>query len=342
MKAVRFSRFGRASEVAELVDVPAAPAPGPGEALIEVEVAPINPSDLLHFEGRYAQRPTLPAMAGGGVLGRIAKLGADVHHLKVGERVIVVNTARSGWCEQFVWPAAPLVPLPEADAKELALLAANPPTALLMLESFVNLKPGDWVIQNAANSSVGVSLIQIAKTMGLRTVNVVRRAELVEFLSGFGADVTLVAGPELRARVAESVGAGSIKLGIDAVAGEATRLLANCLDDGATVVNYGLLSGKPCEVDPADVLFRDIALRGFWYTRWLSNADPAAVRALFERLIGMLEAKTLRVPMEAIYPVERLNEALAHAERKGRRGKVMLSWVCEHDSHRGVLEHERS
>ena len=180
MKAVLFSRFGRGSEVAKLVDVPAAPAPGPGEALIEVEVAPINPSDLLHFEGRYAQRPTLPAMAGGGVLGRIAKLGADVHHLKVGERVIVVNTARSGWCEQFVWPAAPLVPLPEADAKELALLAANPPTALLMLESFVNLKPGDWVIQNAANSSVGVSLIQIAKTMGLRTVNVVRRAELVD------------------------------------------------------------------------------------------------------------------------------------------------------------------
>jgi NADPH:quinone reductase-like Zn-dependent oxidoreductase len=49
MKAVRFSRFGRASEVAELVDIPEPPPPGPGQVLIEVEVTPINPSDLLHF-----------------------------------------------------------------------------------------------------------------------------------------------------------------------------------------------------------------------------------------------------------------------------------------------------
>ena len=176
MKAVRFSRFGRASEVAELADIPAPPPPGAREVLIEVEVAPINPSDLLYFEGRYARPAKLPALSGGGVLGRIVKLGADVRHLKTGDRVIVVNTQRSGWCERFVWSAAPLVTLPEADALELALLAANPPTA-----------PGDWVMQNAANSSVGLSLIQIAKTMRLRTVNVVRRAELVEYLRGFGA-----------------------------------------------------------------------------------------------------------------------------------------------------------
>jgi mitochondrial enoyl-[acyl-carrier protein] reductase / trans-2-enoyl-CoA reductase len=326
MKAVRFSSFGRASEVAELVDMPSPPAPGPGEALIAVEVAPINPSDLLYFEGHYAKQPSLPAMAGGGVLGRIAKLADDVRHLKVGERVIVVNTARAGWCERFVWPAALLVPLPDADAIELALLAANPPTALLMLERFVHLKPGDWVIQNAANSSVGVSLIQIAKTMGLRTVNVVRRAKLVDYLRGFGADVTLVDTPNLRDRVIESTGTASIKLGIDAVAGEATRRLANCLGDGAMVVNYGLLSGMPCEVDPADVLFRDISLRGFWYTRWLASADPNAVKTLFERLVGMLQAKTLHVPLEASYPIERLNEALAHAERQGRHGKIVLRW----------------
>ena len=175
-------------------------------------------------------------------------VGAGVYHLKVGDRIIVVNTDRSGWCERFVWPAASLVPLPDADLVELALLAANPPTALLMLESFVKLQPGDWVIQNAANSSVGVSLIQITKTMGVRTVNVVRRTELIEYLAGFGADMTVLDGPDLSTRVAKSVGAAGIKLGIDAVAGDATRRLANCLADGATLVNYGLLSGKPCEL----------------------------------------------------------------------------------------------
>ncbi len=334
MKAVRFSRFGPASEVAEIVEIPEPALPGPGQVLIEVEVAPINPSDLLHFEGRYAQPASLPAFAGGGVLGRIAGLGSDVRHLKLGNRVIVLNTERSAWRERLVWPAARLIPLPEADPVDLALLAVNPPTALLMLERFGDLQPGDWVMQNAANSSVGVSLIQIAKTMDLRTVNVVRRSNLVDHLCAFGADVTLVDGPDLRARVAEVVGDGQIKLGIDAIAGDATRRLANCLADGGTVVNYGLLSGKPCEVDAADVVFRDISLKGFWFSRWSSTADLAAIKSLFARLVGMLQAKTLRVPAEATYPVERLTEALAHAQRDGRLGKVVLQWKGEHGANR--------
>lgn len=327
MKAVRFSRFGRASEVAELVDVPEPRPPGPAQVLFEVEAAPINPSDLLHFAGRYAKPASLPSFAGGGVLGHIISLGEGVTHLGAGDRVIVVNTRRSGWQERFVWPADGLMPLPDGDPVELSLLAANPPTALLMLERFGDLQPGDWCIQNAANSSVGVSIIQIAKTMGLHTVNVVRREGLADALGNFGADITLVDGPDLRERVEKAVGGGRIKLALDAVAGEATRRLAACVVDGGIVVNYGLLSGKPCEVDSADVLFRDVSLRGFWYAGWLSRAKPEEVRTLFARLVGMLQAGSLRVPVEAVYPVEKLNEALAHAEREGRLGKVVLRWA---------------
>jgi NADPH:quinone reductase-like Zn-dependent oxidoreductase len=327
MKAVRFSQFGRASEVAELVEVPEPAPPGPEEVLIDVEVTPINPSDLLHFEGRYAKPIPLPAFAGSGILGRVAAIGPDVQHLDLGHRVIAVNTERRGWCERFVWPAARVIPVSGADPVNLALLAANPPTALLMLESFGNLQPGDWVIQNAANSSVGVSLIQIAKTIGLRTVNVVRRAQLVDHLSAFGADVTLIDGADLPARVADALGGGRIKLAIDAIAGDATRRLAHCLADSGTVVNYGLLSEKPCEVDAADIVFRDISLKGFWYSRWFSTADPAAIKAVFDHMVGMLLAKTLRVPLEAVYPIERLSEALVHAQREGRFGKVVLQWT---------------
>ena len=93
------------------------------------------------------------------------------------------------------------------------------------------------------------------------------------------------------------------------------------------MVNYGLLSGKPCEVDAADIVFRDISLRGFWYSRWFATAEPTEIRSVFGRLAGMLQAKTLRVPLEASYPIERLTEALAHAEREGRLGKVVLQWL---------------
>lgn len=182
------------------------------------------------------------------------------------------------------------------------------------------------MIQNAANSSVGVSLIQIAKSRGLRTVNVVRRENLVDSLLGFGANVALVDGPDLRDRVAQAVRGGKIKVAIDAVAGDATRRLAACVADGGVVVNYGLLSGKPCEIDSADVLFRDVALKGFWYAGWCSRAGPAEVESLFARLVGMLQAGTLRIPVEAVYLIGNLNEALAHAEREGRLGKVVLRW----------------
>jgi NADPH:quinone reductase-like Zn-dependent oxidoreductase len=79
-------------------------------------------------------------------------------------------------------------------------------------------------------------------------------------------------------------------------------------------------------VDAADIVFRDISLKGFWYSRWLSTAEPAAIKSLFARLVGMLQAKTLRVPVEASYPIDRLTDALAHAQREGRSGKVVLRW----------------
>ena len=327
MKAVRFARFGRASEVAELVDIPEPGAPGPGQVLFELEVSPINPSDLLHFSGRYGTQPALPSYAGGGVFGRILAVGEGVHHVLPGDQVIVSNADRAGWRERRLCAADGLLALPEADPVALALLAANPPTALLMLELFGHLQPGDWVIQNSANSSVGVSLIQIARDKGFKTVNVVRRPGLEDALRGFGADIVLVDGPDLRERVAEATQGAAIKLAIDAVAGDATRRLAACVAEGGVVVIYGLLSGQPCVADPADILFRDVSLHGFWYSKWRSRANPDTVRAMFAGLVAMLNAGTLRVPVEAAYPIARLNEALAHAEREGRLGKVVLRWT---------------
>ena len=129
MKAVRFSRFGRASDVAGLVDVPEPAVPGAGQVLLEVKVAPINPSDLLHFAGGYSNPAPLPSFAGGGVLGRILAIGPDVGSVAARDRVIAVNTEHSGWRARFVWTAAGLMPRPDADPIALALLAANPPPA---------------------------------------------------------------------------------------------------------------------------------------------------------------------------------------------------------------------
>src|SRR5207244_13141340 len=110
---------------------------------------------------------------------------------QVGDRVSVPPTALVRG-ERRAAPAAGLPGLPESDPRQLAMLGINPPTAALLLNESTDLRPGDWVAQNAANSGVGRSLIAIAKARGLKTINVVRRPELVPELEAVGADLVIV------------------------------------------------------------------------------------------------------------------------------------------------------
>lgn len=326
MHAVRFSRFGPAHEVVELAEVPEPDAPGPGKVLLEIERAPINPADLLMFEGRYgAAPPKLPVWAGGEAVGRVVALGPDVSHLAVGDRVLVLLAGRGNWRPRTTVPAARLFALPQADLDQLAMLGVNPPTAWRMLEDFVSLGDGDWVIQNAANSGVGRALITFARRRGLRTINVVRRESLAEPLRALGADVVINDGVDLAARVLAATGGTRPRLAIDAVAGEATRRLAQSLADGGTLVNYGMLSGQPCAVDPGDLVFRDLTLRGFWLAKWFADASLEDMHALYRRLGEAIADGSLHVPVEAVYPLAKVREALAHSARRGRNGKVLLA-----------------
>jgi NADPH:quinone reductase-like Zn-dependent oxidoreductase len=324
--AVRYSRFGPAHEVAELVEVPDAPAPGPGEVTIEIERSSINPADLLGFEGRYgAKPPPLPVFAGGEAVARVVALGEGVAHLKTGDRVLAILAVRGNWRPRATVRAERLFALPEADLDQLAMLAVNPPTAWLMIHEYVKLEPGDWLIQNAGNSGVGQCVFQFARQLGLRSISLVRRDEQVAPLRALGADVVLVDGPDLPARVAQATGGAPVRLGIDAVAGEATRRMANALAEHGVVVNYGLLSGQPCAVDAGDTVFRDIVLRGFWLARWFAAEPLAAQHALYRDLVRQMADGSLHVDVEAVYPLARVREALAHAARTGRSGKVLLA-----------------
>jgi NADPH:quinone reductase-like Zn-dependent oxidoreductase len=326
MQAVRFSRFGAATEVAELVDLPEPAPPGPGEVVIDILASPINPSDFLNFEGRFgAYAPVLPAFAGGEAVGRVAALGAGVSHLRVGDRVLALYAGRGNWRERVKTAAAPLFALPsEADTLQLAMLAVNPATAWHMLNRFVALKPGDFVLQNAGNSGVGQNVITLARKIGARTISIVRRQDQVGALKAIGADAVLVDGPGLVAAVAEASGGAPIPLAFDAVAGEATRRLANSVAPGGTVVIYGLLSSGESRIDASDVLFRDVSIRGFWLSAWFAQAEAAEKRTLYSQLGALVADGTIDIAVEAAYPLARIKDALTHAARPGRMGKIVL------------------
>jgi trans-2-enoyl-CoA reductase len=327
MKAARHDSFGKPEDVIACVDVPDPPPPGPGEISVEMVVMSINPADLLTIEGRYGVTPALPHIPGAEGVGRVAALGPGVEGLAVGE--LVAPLAGSAWVERMTVRASAVIPLPAGvDPMQAAMIKANPATAEIMLTDLAPLQAGDWLIQNAANSAVGQYLCRLAALRGIRTVNIVRRVEAGRVVSEHGGDVVLVHDGSRPDRLAQECARATkgapIRLALDAVGGPATNALAACLAEGGKLVTYGLLSGAPCEIDADHLVFRGIVHSGFWLAPWFRSAGRERIAELYRRLVPLIADGTLAAEVAATYPLEQIKEAIAHAARGGRGGKVLL------------------
>lgn len=300
------------------------PALTPSQVLIEVLAAPINPSDVLTLTGGYGILPPLPAVGGNEGVGKVAAIGDDVMSLTVGQ-IVLLPVGAGTWSTHIVAEARKVMAAPKgADAEQLSMLTVNPPTASLMLSEFVDLQPGDWVIQNAANSGVGAYLVQLAKLRGLKTVNIVRRDNAADAVRALGGDVVLTDGKGLGKRVAEATGGTKIMLAIDAVGGGATDRLASCLGEGGTLVNYGMMSGEPCQVSPANIVFRNITIKGFWLAFWFRNATPQQQAATFGSIAKLIAEGKLHTAIHARYGLSQIKEAVAAAAAGERNGKILV------------------
>ena len=315
MRAVHLTAYGNPVEALKYVDIPAPEAPGPNQVLIGVEYSPINPSDLLLANGMYALRPALPAVIGNEAVGRILDVGPGVQNVKLGDRVLPPLSSFT-WRERMVVSADGLFALPpDADPRQLAMLAINPPTAALLLSEYVNLKPGEWVVQNAANSGVGRWVIAFAKTRGLKTVNIVRRPELVAELEATGGDVVVVDSPDVSERIKAAVGQAELRLALDGVSGPATGVLAATLSPRGTLVSFAAMSFAPISISPLDVIFKPVTVRGFFmaHPEFAAKLAPAAAQAA-----EMIASGRMHIPVAATYPLSSIKEAVAHAQRGGK------------------------
>jgi NADPH:quinone reductase-like Zn-dependent oxidoreductase len=300
------------------------PAPAEGEALLAMLAAPINPSDVLTLTGLYGMLPPLPATGGNEGVGRVVAVGDKVSNVQVGQTVLL-PVGSGTWASHQLAPANRLIVLPEgADPLQLAMLTVNPPTALLLLSEFVDLKEGDWVIQNAANSAVGGYLNQIARMRGIGVVNVVRRESAIDDVKAAGGDIVLVDGEDLHKRTAQVTGGSKPRLAIDAVGGAATERLAKALAEGGTLVNYGGMSGEPCQISPASFVFKDITLRGFWLAWWFRRATPQRQMEVYGQLTRWIAEGKLKARVQATFTVAQIKQAVALAAAGERDGKILV------------------
>jgi trans-2-enoyl-CoA reductase len=292
--------------------------PMQGEAIVRMLAAPIHPADLNTIEGKYPGEVTL----GREGVGEIETLGPNTSGPAPGTRVLLPAGA-STWCEACICSTDQLVKVPDTLAiEQAATVRINPGSALRMLRDFVSLGPGDWLLQNAANSAVGRAVVQLARATGLRTVNLVRRPELIDPLRADGADAVFLDDAAAVDRIREI--APNARLALNAVGGESALRLANALGEGGTLVTYGAMARQPVRLPNSLLIFRDIRAVGFWFTRWGKNAAAGQQTELLNELLAHAKRSVLHTEVEKTYTLSELDAALEHARQPRRSGKVLF------------------
>ena len=320
MKAIHLTAYGNPDQNLRMVEVPEPHAPSADEALVRMEYAPIDYSDLLLANGVYFLNPQLPSVIGGEGAGIVVALGAGVTGVQVGDRVTIPFRTFT-WAEKVLAPAQGLfVVPPSVDAKTASMLNINPTAAVLLLNEFVKLNPKDWIVLNAANSHVARCLIAIAKSRDLNVIGIVRRSELIPEIEKLGVDFVGVESPELLKQIQSATGGKPITLGLDAVGGLSTATITSSLSPGAHLVSYAWLSGLPIHVPQGDLIGKKLNIHGFWmyYEEYLPK-----IRAALTEATNVVASGKLTLPITTTYKPSQIKEAIEHYERGG---KVLLDF----------------
>lgn len=331
MTILQFNAFGDPAEqlTASKSDVATAAAlPAANQVRLRMRFSPVHPSDLNLIQGVYGVRPELPAIPGGEASAVVDAIAEGVDDLAVGDHVILRSRV-GAWRETAIIDVADCFRVaPEIDLAQAAMLAINPSTAWRVLADFAKLKPGDWVLQNAANSAVGRCVIQLANVLGLRTINLVRRESLIDELIALGADAVIVDDGEKSTaeHVAELSGDAPPQLALNAVGGDSALRLMAWLAPGGIHVTYGAMGLRPLKVPNSFLIFKNIQLRGFWLTEWQRHASRESIDEMLSEVASHMAAGRLKIPIAKIYRPDQCREAMTAAAAASRSGKILFEF----------------
>lgn len=322
-KQLVFKQTGVPAEVLELETRSLiSQAPDPGDVLVRIVAAPINPADLNTIEGTYGVKPPLPATPGIEGCGVVEV--SDSADFEEGDSVIFLRRA-STWASHTSVPGETLYKLPPGiDPLQAAMLKVNPATAWRLLHGTGGLDPGEWIVQNVGNSGVGRCVIQLARDLGIRTISFVRRPELFGELLALGADHVFLDDESGANSAKEVLGGANAALAFNAVGGDSALRLMKLLREGGTHLTYGAMGRKPVTVPNGLLIFRDLQIRGLWVSRWIETAPMDEVHRVYADLAARVAAGKLVQPVDSTYPLEAFQDALARLEAPDRAGKILF------------------
>ena len=262
LSSATYNEFGKPSEVLSITDSPT-PEPKNNEVCIKTILSSIHNHDIVTIKGEYGHKPVLPATGGSEAVGTIDALGKEVKGFEQGQRVVVSGVSGT-WAEYFVAPAKSLIPIPDAIDDEMAAQLIAMPRRPLLLIDFLSIKPGQELIQNAANGAVGKSLAMLAAARGVKTINVVRSSDAIAELEAIGVKHNINTEEDnWKDQVKSIIGDDKISAAVDSVGGEDSGSLLSLLGHGGTFAVFGAMSGKPMMLNPTDMIFKQATLKGF-------------------------------------------------------------------------------
>lgn len=252
-----------------LTEVPL-PEVVPGQALVKVSRAAVNPSDLMFVAGLYGQPRIKGAPAGFEGVGEVVAGDTPL----IGQRVSFFGSGSGTWAEYALTDAKQMIPLrPDLRDEDAAGLIVNPMTAMAMFD-IARQDGAESFLFTAGGSQLGKFLIGLGKDHDIAPIPVVRRPEQVESLKALGAaDVLVTSDADFTDKAAGVIKARGPRILLDAVADQISADLFFAMPKGARWITYGRLATEPPRLtEMGQFIFMGKRIEGFWLSQWMREA----------------------------------------------------------------------
>lgn len=322
MKAVVHSKFGNPSEVVSCEQRPE-PEPQSGQIRVRMKLSPVHNHDFLTVKGLYGNKPQLPAIGGTEAMGIVDRVGPDVTHVQVGDRVTIARAA-GAWAEYFVAPANAALPIAASVPDELAAQLSSMPFSAALALNQLGAQPGEWVVINAANGAVGKTLAQVAANRGVQVAGIVRSKSSQTHLKELGfKHVFASSDADWQEQVRGVIGEVRVAGGVDMVGGAAAGDLMSFISQHGVLLSFGAMSDPIMQISTSDLIYKEATVIGFWASRLVERVAPEQMAAIGKELVTLAAAGKLTLPIEAIFSLDEATQAMK-AYTGPRKGKIVF------------------
>jgi len=330
---VVYSQFGPPRSVLRLEERTLS-EPKENEVLVQLLYAAVNHGDINLIQGRYGNplraKPP-PAVAGSEGVGKVVSVGRNVSSIKVNDLVVPTAPAAGTWSTHMVANEKDLFRVPNQIKPQYAAMFSSPLVASLLLSEFVQLKPGDVVIQNGANGAIGTAVVQLASQLGVKTINILdsRNEDSTAFserLKKLGAYIVVDEEYAQKYLFKELISdLPKPRLALNSIGGPSATELARHLAPGGTLVTYGGASLKPLQIPSSLFIFNQINLTGFWLPRWLEETPVEKKNQVLQKVAESISLSEYQQFGE-MFEFKDYQIALKEFQERGRIARTLLSF----------------